>query len=76
MDVKLDTQITPELKEEADVRDIVRKIQEERKNLGLNLTQKVNVTLEHLPTNTKLVQWMIKKAQIAKLTEGKFKVQS
>ena len=72
--VKLDTKITKELEEEADVRDLVRKIQEERKVLGLNLTQKVNVKLEKIPTDTKLVQWMKKKAQVEKLEEGKFKV--
>ena len=72
--IELDTKITKELEEEAMVRDLVRKIQEERKNLGLNLTQKVNVTVEKMPQNTKVVQWMIKKAQIAKLSEGHFKV--
>ncbi len=71
---KFDTKITKELEEEATVRDLVRKIQEERKNLGLNLTQKVNVTIESIPTDTKLVQWMSKKAQIENLTVGPFKV--
>ncbi len=72
--IELDTKITPELEEEAMIRDLVRKIQEERKNLGLNLTQKVNVTIEKMPVDTKVVQWMLKKAQIAKLDVGKFKV--
>lgn len=70
----LDTTITPELREEADVRDIVRKIQEERKKIGLNLTQKVDVTLEKIPERKNLYQWMIKKAQISKLEKGVFKV--
>ena len=72
--VKLDTKITPELKEEEEVRDLVRKIQEERKMLGLNLTQSVDVRLDKLPTGKELIQWMKKKAQISGLTEGKFKV--
>lgn len=72
--VKLDTKITEELKQESDVRDLVRKIQEERKQLGLNLTQKVNVKIPVIPTDTILVQWMTKKAQIAKLEKGAFKV--
>lgn len=72
--VKLDTKITPELEEEAMVRDVVRKIQEERKRLNLNLTQTVSVSLEKVPTDKKLVQWMTKKAQISKLVEGNFKV--
>ena len=72
--IELDTKITPELKEEADVRDLVRKIQEERRNLGLTLNQKVDVSLEKLPINNKLVEWMTKKAQIAGIKKGKFKV--
>jgi isoleucyl-tRNA synthetase len=72
---KFDLKITPELEEEARVRDLIRKIQEERKTLGLNLTQKVNVEIEKIPENIKIVQWMMKKAQINLLTKGKFNVQ-
>ncbi len=72
--IEIDTKITPELKEEADIRDLVRKIQEERKALGLNLTQKIDVTIEKLPESKKLTQWMIKKAQISHLEEGSFSV--
>ncbi|HET7098936.1 MAG TPA: isoleucine--tRNA ligase [Patescibacteria group bacterium] len=72
--IELDTKITKSLEEEAFARDLVRKIQEERKNLGLNLTQKVNVTIDKIPTNKKIVNWMMKKAQIAKLSEGSFKI--
>ena len=71
---KFDTKMTKELKEEAFVRGLVRKIQDERKRLGLNLTHKVDVRIETIPTDTNLVQWMQKKAQIRKLTEGNFKV--
>jgi len=72
--IELDIVITPELKEEAGIRDIVRKIQEERKKLGLNLTQKIDVKIEKLPVSKKLIQWMLKKAQISHLEEGKFEV--
>lgn len=71
---KLDTKVTKELEEEAKTRDLIRKIQDQRKKMGLNLTQKVDVKIEKIPTDTKLVQWMIKKAQIRNLTEGDFKV--
>lgn len=74
MKVELDAKITPELRQEAEVRDIVRKIQEERKKLGLNLTQKVNVSIPKVPQSKKLVQWVLKKAQIASIKEGKFAV--
>jgi len=72
--VELDKKITPELKEEAEVRELVRNIQEERRNLGLSLTQQVNVNLGKIPVNKELVEWMMKKAQIANLKKGKFKV--
>lgn len=72
--IELDTEISPELAEEASVRELVRRIQGERKRLGLNLTQKVRVSMDKVPSNKKLVQWMQKKAQIEKIEEGKFKV--
>lgn len=72
--IELDTKITPELKAEAEIRDMVRKVQGERKRLGLNLTQKVNVQLDKLPADKKLTQWLVKKAQIENLVEGNFKV--
>lgn len=71
---KLDTKITKELEEESRVRDLVRKIQDKRKEMGLNLNQKVDVKLDEIPENKKLVNWMIKKAQISKLSVGKFSV--
>jgi isoleucyl-tRNA synthetase len=72
--IELDMKITPELKEEADARELVRNIQGERRNLGLNLSQQVDVTLETIPGNKVLLEWMTKKAQIAVLKKGKFKV--
>jgi isoleucyl-tRNA synthetase len=74
LSVVLDTKITPDLKEEAQTRELMRRIQDERKKLGLNLTQMVDVYVERLPTNKKLVQWLTKKAQISNLREGHFKV--
>jgi isoleucyl-tRNA synthetase len=70
----LDTKISPELKEEADTRELVRNIQGERRSMGLDLTQKVDVRLPFIPKNKTLVEWMIKKAQIAEIKKGKFKV--
>ena len=71
---KFDTKMTEELKEEAYVRDLVRMIQGERKKLGLDLTQKVNVRVEKIPIDTHTVQWMIRKAQIKNISVGGFKV--
>lgn len=49
MGVKLDFIITPELKKEGDSRDIIRKIQEERKNQGTALDEKIDVVLPDWP---------------------------
>ena len=72
--IELDMNITDELKEEAEVRDVVRKIQEERKKLGLNLTQKVDVKIDNIPVSKDLVLWMQTKAQIAHMEKGSFEV--
>ncbi len=47
--VEFDTTLTPELTAEGEARDLVRKIQEERKLLGTTMDEKVNVSLESLP---------------------------
>jgi isoleucyl-tRNA synthetase len=72
--VKLDTKITPELEEEAKARELIRKIQEERRNLGMNLTQKVSVSAPWVPTDTKLVQRVKNKTLTESLKTGEFKV--
>ncbi|KKU17106.1 MAG: Isoleucyl-tRNA synthetase [Candidatus Woesebacteria bacterium GW2011_GWC2_45_9] len=71
---ELDTKITPELEEEAKARELIRKIQEERRNLGMNLTQKISVSSPWVPTDTKLVQRVKSKTLTASLTTGEFKV--
>lgn len=72
----LDTVITPELEEEAKTREWVRKIQEERKNLKVQLDEKVDITLPWLPKNKDLYNWLITKTLVNSVTEGEFKVQS
>jgi isoleucyl-tRNA synthetase len=47
--VKLDTKITPELKEEGEAREIIRKIQEARKEMGCGLEDRVRVGLPAWP---------------------------
>lgn len=71
---EFDMTITPELKEEAKARDLMRKIQEERKNMGLNLTQKVNVVNNWIPEDSKLKDWIRRKAQVESFSEGEFNV--
>ena len=70
----LDTKITPDLEEEAKARELIRQIQEERKKLGTNLTQRINVTSPWLPGNKALIQKIKSKTLAEVLLEGPFKV--
>jgi isoleucyl-tRNA synthetase len=72
--VILDTEITPELAEEAKTRELIRKIQEERKNMGIDLTESIIVVNPWLPSDKKLVQRISRKTLATKLTLGDFKV--
>ncbi|HNP89621.1 MAG TPA: class I tRNA ligase family protein, partial [Candidatus Woesebacteria bacterium] len=47
--VELDTEITAGLKEEGEARDIIRQIQEARKNVGCRLDEKVEVYFPNWP---------------------------
>ncbi|MBI2033110.1 MAG: isoleucine--tRNA ligase [Candidatus Levybacteria bacterium] len=66
--VELDTTITEALKKEGEARDIVRKIQEERKKLGTSLDEYVNVTLPEWPKEFE--EEITRKALVRNLTEG------
>lgn len=54
----LDTTITPELKEEADTRDLIRKVQAARKELGTALDDRIKVTAPWIPTDQKLLEML------------------
>jgi isoleucyl-tRNA synthetase len=72
--INLDIKIYPELEEEAKTRELIRKIQEERKNQKMDLTQKVEIINDWLPTNEKLVKWLEKKTLAVKVEKGVFKI--
>ena len=42
----MDIQLSPELKEEGVAREFINRIQNQRKDLGLNVTDKINITLK------------------------------
>jgi isoleucyl-tRNA synthetase len=69
----LDTNITPELKAEGEMRDIVRKIQDERKNLKTDLDEFVNVTMPAWPSDFE--DEIKKRALVKNLIQGEFKVE-
>jgi isoleucyl-tRNA synthetase len=70
----LDTKITSELEEESKARELIRKIQEERRSLGMKLTQRAKITSPWLPKDKKLVQRVKTKTLASGLEKGDFKV--
>jgi len=61
--VELDTTLTPKLREEGEVREIIRQIQEARKEAGCSLSEKIDVGLPSWPSN---FENEIKKKTLAK----------
>lgn len=70
--VVLDTNITPELKAEGEARDLVRQIQDERKKLGTDLAEKVDVVLESWPEAFE--EYIKTNALVNSLTKGAFAI--
>ncbi len=73
LSVELDTEITPELKAEGDMRGLIRQIQEGRKALGTALDEFVIVTLPDWPTAFE--EEIKRKALVKELKKGEFKVE-
>ncbi|MGB9706817.1 MAG: class I tRNA ligase family protein, partial [Microgenomates group bacterium] len=69
--VKLDTKITQELKEEGETRELVRRIQELRKEAGCRLDEKIIVYGPNLPANPKLQKYLKKETLAKELRIGK-----
>lgn len=69
-----DTKITPVLKEEAKTRELIRKIQVERRNMSVDLAEKVSVKNPWLPEDPKLIDRVMLKTGATSLTKGVFEV--
>jgi len=73
-DVELDTEITPELKEEGQVREIIRNIQEMRKRAGLKPGDKILVKCSGDPEINRILEknknFILKEAKIKDLIFG------
>jgi len=74
MSVELDTEITPELKEEADVRELIRKIQQQRKEMNARIDQKIDLVTEWIPDKDNLKQRIVQKALVNNWEKGDFSV--
>ncbi|MGB6839177.1 MAG: class I tRNA ligase family protein, partial [Microgenomates group bacterium] len=72
--VKLDIRITPALEEESKARELIRKVQGERKKLGMNLIQKVKVINPWIPESKNIVQKVKRKTLAISLKKGQFKI--
>lgn len=66
--VEFDTTVTPELQAEGEAREIVRKLQEERKKLGTSMDEKVHIVLPTWPES--FTEYIKKKALGESLTKG------
>lgn len=72
LEVEFDLVLTPELEKEGVARDIIRRIQEERKTLGTSPTEPIDVTLNDWP---KEFEHEIKSKTLARsITQGDFSV--
>ncbi len=76
VEVKLDTVITPKLEEEAKTRELQRKIQDARKNLGVSLSDKVKVTTEWFPSDKGLLEKLMAKTLSVSVEKGEFGVKA
>ena len=74
--VKLNTKITPKLEEEAKARELLRKIQEERKKMNISFTQPTIVYSPWLPKDKQFLQMILKKSSSSKiLKDNAFRVE-
>lgn len=74
LEVTLDLKLTPKLEEAAKTRELIRKIQKERKKMKVSLTQKVKVQNDWLPESKENIQKVRKGAGVKELKKGDFAV--
>jgi len=68
--VKLETKITPELKAEGEVRELVRQIQDLRKKNGCRLDEKIKVAGPNWPKDKNLQNYIKKETLATELLSG------
>jgi isoleucyl-tRNA synthetase len=73
-EVLLITKLTPKLKEEGKTRELIRKIQIERRKMGLGLQDKIKVKSDWLPIDENNLVRLKRKTLIKEVKKGSFKV--
>lgn len=72
--IDLDTKIYPDLLEEAKTRELIRKIQNKRKEMGISLTQSIIVVSDWYPQNKDMIEKIQTNVLAKELREGEFDV--
>jgi len=72
--VKLNVKKTPALEEEARTRELIRKVQLERRKMGMRLTQKIEIISPWIPSSKEVTQMLKKRTLATSLEKGKFLV--
>ena len=72
--VELDIKITPSLLEEAKTRELIRIIQEKRKEMRIGLTQNILVKNPWIPSSQDLIQKLKKVTYTSRIYKGDFDV--
>lgn len=64
--IEYDTSITPELKLEGEVRDLIRSVQQQRKTLGVNISEKIHLVIPEMFASFKeYIQQQVQASDIA-----------
>ena len=68
--VKLDTAIDDQLRAEGEVRELIRQVQEMRKQAGANLDQKIKLVMPGLPVMPELLERLKRQTLASDVVEG------
>jgi isoleucyl-tRNA synthetase len=66
----MDTKITPELQAEGEARELIRQIQQMRKESGLTLKDKIRIISSYIPATEQLRQLVLKQTNAVDITHG------
>lgn len=70
LSVKLDTVIDEQLRAEGKLRELMRQVQDKRKELGARLDQKINLILTEMPVLPELLDQLRRQVLADKITQG------